>query len=253
VRASKRRTLWALAVGAVAVGAIAAGAVAVYVRVGRHPADDDRSVAVLPFTSLSPSGDDAWFADGINEDLLTQLTKIGDLRVISRSSVLQYRHGPRNIREIGAALGVASVLEASVQRSGQRIRIEAQLVDARSDKEIWAERYDRDLTDVFAIQSAVAEEIAQALHARLSPSERQRLERKPTESTEAYEFYLRGMEYAYQRDASLQNWQIAEQMFRRAIEIDPSFALAHARLGLQNGILYWGCDTCRRARCDPRT
>ena len=139
-------------------------------------AEDRRSIAVLPFASLNTGEENAYFADGIHGDLLTQLSKIGDLKVISRTSVLQYRTGARNLREIGEALGVATVLEGSVQRAGNRVRIEARLSDVRDDRQIWAERYDRELTDVFAIQSAVTEEIARALNARPSPGEKGRIE-----------------------------------------------------------------------------
>ena len=200
----------------------------------------DKSIAVLPFASLNAGEDTAFFADGIHGDLLTQLSKIGDLKVISRTSVLQYRTGTRNLREIGEALGVATVLEGSVQRADNRVRIEARLSDTHDDRQIWADRYDRELTDVFAIQSAVTEEIARALKARLSPEEKGRIERRPTRSTEAYELYLRGREYEERPNQLAGDFRIAEQMYRRAIEKDPGFALAHARLSyLDTSRFYW--------------
>ena len=189
---------------------------------------------------MNAGEDTAFFADGIHGDLLTQLSKIGDLKVISRTSVLQYRTGTRNLREIGEALGVATVLEGSVQRADNRVRIEARLSDTHDDSQIWADRYDRELTDVFAIQSAVTEEIARALKARLSPEEKGRIERRPTRSTEAYELYLRGREYEERPNQLAGDFRIAEQMYRRAIEKDPGFALAHARLSyLHTSRFYW--------------
>ena len=214
----------------------------------------DKSIAVLPFASLNAGEDTAFFADGIHGDLLTQLSKIGDLKVISRTSVLQYRTGTRNLREIGEALGVATVLEGSVQRADNRVRIEARLSDTHDDRQIWADRYDRELTDVFAIQSAVTEEIARALKARLSPEEKGRIERRPTRSTEAYELYLRGREYEERPNQLAGDFRIAEQMYRRAIEKDPGFALAHARLSyLDTSRFYWYQIDASEARLAERS
>ncbi len=196
------------------------------------------AIAVLPFASIG-AADDAYFAEGIHDELLRALTKIGELSVISRTSVLRYRNGARNLREIGDALGVSSIVEGSVQRVGNRVRVEAKLADARTDRQIWAERYDRDLTDVFAIETAVAEEIAGALKARLSTAEKSRLQRRPTGSTEAYDCYLRGREYDLRPGFQPRNLQAAEQMYRRAIVLDPSFALARARLALLDAWTYW--------------
>ena len=228
------------------IGALAAAPGIVwyfFVRGNARPAaveDRNKSVAVLPFASLNPGEDAALFADGIHGDLLTQLSKVSDLKVISRTSVLEYRTGVRNLREISEALGVAAVLEGSVQRVGNRVRIEARLSDARTDRQVWAERYDRELTDVFAIQSAVTEEIARALHARLSPEEKSRIERRPTQNVEAYDLYLRGQEYEWRPNQLAADFRVAEQMYRRAIELDPDFALAHARLSyLDTSKFYW--------------
>src|SRR5215470_10629930 len=135
----------------------------------------DKSIAVLPFENLSADKENAYFADGIQDDILTNLSKIGDLEVISRTSVMQYRGKAPNIREIGKTLGVSSVLEGSVRRSGNRVRLNVQLIDANSDEHIWANDYDRDVTDVFAIQSDLAREIATALQARLSPMEKSQI------------------------------------------------------------------------------
>src|SRR6266700_5265831 len=146
----------------------------------------DKSIAVLPFENLSDEKENAYFADGIQDDILTNLSKIGDLKVISRTSVMQFRGKAPNIRDIGKALGVSTVLEGSVRRSGNKVRINVQLIDANSDQHIWANDYDRDLTDVFAIQSDLAHEIANALQAKLSDTEKALMERKPTENGEAY-------------------------------------------------------------------
>src|SRR5207302_1043086 len=136
----------------------------------------DKSIAVLPFENLSDEKENAYFADGIQDDILTNLSKIGDLKVISRMSVMSYRgEGTRNAREIGKALGVATLLEGSVRRVGNRVRVNVQLIDANNDEHVWAEDYDRDLTDVFAIQTDLAQKIASALQAKLSPNEKARL------------------------------------------------------------------------------
>lgn len=197
----------------------------------------ERSIAVLPFASLSAGDENKYFADAIHIELLGQLAKIGDLKVISRTSVLQYKEGARNLREIGEALNVSSVLEGSVQRSGNRVRIQAQLIDASRDRQIWADRYDRELTDLFLIQTAVAEEIAKALHARLLPEERKQIARQPTTNAEAYALYLRAWEILSRKKPAEE--PIAELLFRRALELDPAFALAHARLSFLHSQAYW--------------
>ena len=199
----------------------------------RRPAPvADRSIAVLPFASLSAAADTAYFADGFHEELLRQLARMGDLQVISRTSVLQYKEGARNLKEIGQALGVSSIIEGSVQRVGNRVRVEAKLIDARTDRQLWAELYDRDLTDVFGIQSAVALEIASALHARLSPELKQQLERKPTQNPQAYDAYLRALQYDSRPDMRTSDLDLTEKFYRQAIALDPSFALARARLAI---------------------
>ena len=195
-------------------------------------------IAVLPFASLGSSEENAYFADGFHDELLRQMGRIGDLRVISRTSVMQYKNGARNLREIAEALGVSSVVEGSVQRAGNRVRVEARLIDARNDLQIWSDRYDRDLTDVFGIQTAVAEEIAGALHARLSTAQKAQIQRKPTENAEAYDLYLRALEYENRLGYQPDNLEIAERLYRQAIQADPSFALARARLALVK-LNYW--------------
>ena len=188
-----------------------------------------KSIAVLPFKSLSESKEDEYFSDGITEDILTQLSKISDLRVISRTSVTRYKGTEKSLTEIGEELGVATILEGSVRRSGGRIRIVGQLIDARTDEHIWAEKYDREMEDVFDIQSDVAQKIALALKAKLSPEEKERIEKKPTDNLTAYDYYLKGHEY-YNRLRKQDN-ENAIGLFKKALELDPDYALAYAGLG----------------------
>src|SRR6266581_457593 len=191
----------------------------------------EKSIAVLPFENRSADRENAYFADGVQNEILTDLAKIADLRVISRTSVMQYKGGAeRNVREIGQQLGVAHLLEGSVQRSGNRVRVTAELIDARTDTHQWAEHYDRDLADVFGIQSEIAKAIADQLQAKLSPQEKARVEEIPTENTEAYVFYLRANQISRNPDTLLEDYKTAEQLYMQAIELDPNFALAHARL-----------------------
>jgi TolB-like protein/Flp pilus assembly protein TadD len=188
----------------------------------------DKSVAVLPFENLSDDPQNAYFADGIQDDVLTSLSKIGDLRVISRTSVMQYRSKATNVRDIGKALGVSNILEGSVRRSGNKVRVNVQLIDANSDEHIWANDYDRDVTDVFAIQSDLAQKIAEALQAKLSPGEKSRMEQKPTDNAEAYLAFVQAHDLSCAFE-DLEKLKQSEQLYARAIELDPNFALATAR------------------------
>src|SRR5213594_1299564 len=161
----------------------------------------DKSIAVLPFENLSDKKENAYFADGMQDDILTNLSKIGDLKVISRTSVMSYRgDGVRNAREIGKALGVSTLLEGSVRRIGNRVRVNVQLINADNDEHIWAEDYDRDLTDVFAIQTDLAQKIASSLDVKLSPNEKARLDRRPTRDSDAYLLYVQAHGYANRPD-----------------------------------------------------
>src|SRR5881398_3860016 len=161
----------------------------------------DKSIAVLPFENLSDDKENAYFADGMQDDILTNLSKIGDLKVISRTSVMSYRgEGTRNAREIGKALGVSTLLEGSVRRIGNRVRVNVQLINASNDEHVWAEDYDRDLTDVFAIQTDLAQKIASALQAKLSPNEKERLDRRPTQNSDAYLLFIQAHDYANRPD-----------------------------------------------------
>jgi TolB-like protein/Tfp pilus assembly protein PilF len=213
---------------------------------------DPQSVAVLPFENMSADPDGEVFTAGIHDDILTQLAKIGELKTISRTSVLEYKGSTKSISEIAGELGVASVLEGGVRRAGETVRINVKLIDAASEDSLWAESYDRELTtdNIFGIQSEIAMEIATALHATLSPAERERLESAPTENLEAYDALIRGTEL-YKRPGALQeDLYAAEQSLIRAIELDPEFALAHARLSLVYYELYWLGGEPTTARLD---
>src|SRR5215469_14465884 len=203
----------------------------------------DKSIAVLPFQNLSDEKENAYFADGIQDDILTNLSKIGDLKVISRMSVMSYRgDGVRNAREIGKALGVAALLEGSVRRVANRVRVSVQLINADNDEHLWAEDYDRDLTDVFAIQTDLAQKIASALQAKLSPNERARLDHRPTQDPNAYLLYVQAHDYANKMDLLHDTSLKAEPLFEQAIKLDPNFALAFAGLSMVESWLYHSSD-----------
>ena len=193
------------------------------------PTIRNASIAVLPFRNNSPDANNAYFADGVHEDILTQLSKIRDLTVLSRTSVMQYGADPqRNLRQIGQELGATTILEGSVRRVLDQIRVTAQLFDAATDASLWADTYDRDLQDVFAVQSEIAQQVAEALQAALTPQEFALISRVPTGSLEAYDLYLRGRE-AYLKHTSNDNDE-AIRLFGLALELDAEYALALAGL-----------------------
>src|SRR5881394_2885092 len=203
----------------------------------------DKSIAVLPFQNLSDEKENTYFADGIQDDILTNLSKIGDLKVISRMSVMSYRgDGMRNAREIGKALGVAALLEGSVRRIGNRVRVNVQLINASNDEHIWAEDYDRDLTDVFAIQTDLAQKIASALQAKLSPNEKARLDRRPTQNPDAYLLFVQARDYADRAEMFHDTSLKAEPLFEQAIKLDPNFAAAFAGLSMVESWVYHNSD-----------
>src|SRR5467141_4620667 len=212
----------------IATGVIASAAAGFFLLPRASARKIDKSIAVLPFENLSDDKENAFFADGIQDDILTNLSKIGELKVISRTSVMPYRGKATNVRDIGKQLGVSNILEGSVRRSGSKVRVNVQLIDANSDEHIWASDYDRDVTDVFAIQTDLAQKITDALQAKLSPAEKSRMERKPTENGEAYLAFVQAHNL---QDAmeDLEKLKQSEQLYARAIELDPRFALAIAR------------------------
>jgi TolB-like protein/Tfp pilus assembly protein PilF len=209
-------------------------------RVSAHKIE--KSIAVLPFENLSDEKANAYFADGIQDDVLTNLSKIGDLKVISRTSVMPYRGKTSNVREIGKALGVATILEGSVRRIGNRVRVNVQLINADTDEHLWAEDYDRDLTDVFAIQSDLAQKIARELQAKLSPTEKAQIERKPTENSEAYFAVLQAHDLCTRPDKLRPAVEKAEQLYEQATRLDPDFARAFAGLASVHNWMYHTYD-----------
>jgi TolB-like protein/Tfp pilus assembly protein PilF len=202
-----------------------------------------KSIAVLPFQNLSKEEENAFFADGVQDEILANLSKVADLKVISRTSVTQYKNtATRNLPEIAQALKVAHVLEGSVQRSGNRVRVSAQLIDARNDTHVWAEKYDRDLADVFAIQSEIAEKIAGQLQAKLSPKEKSVISERPTSDLAAYDLYLQAKELIYDSNVNLprrrENYFKAVQLLDQAVGRDPAFLLAHCQLAFAHDDIY---------------
>ncbi|HKY59727.1 MAG TPA: adenylate/guanylate cyclase domain-containing protein, partial [Gemmatimonadota bacterium] len=208
-------------------------------RVPHAPAPPAHSIAVLPFANLSADPENEYFSDGVTEEILTVLARMEDLKVISRTSAMTYKGTSKSVRQIGGELGVATVLEGSVRRAGHRVRITAQLIDARTDAHLWAERYDRDLEDIFAIQSDVAERIVEALRLRLSPRDRARIEGGQKTNQAAYEAYLKGLWHWNRR--THESLDRAEKCFESAIRADPRYAPAHAGRACACVLqLHWG-------------
>src|SRR5947199_1945237 len=202
----------------------------------------DKSIAVLPFENLSSDKENAYFTDGVQDEILTDLAKIADLKVISRTSVMQSKtDARRNLREIGQQLGVAHLLEGSVQRAANKVRVNAQLIDARNDAHLWAQTYDRDLADVFAIQSEVAKAIADQLEARLSPAEKNAIEQRPTTDVGAFELYSQAknliLNTAFSA-AAAQNLYTGIDLLNQALARDPSFFAAYCQLAFASDSLY---------------
>src|SRR4029077_493335 len=201
----------------------------------------EKSIAVLPFENLSKDEENGFFAGGVQDEILTNLAKVADLKVISRTSVMKYKSDlQRNLREIAKALGVSYVVEGSVQRAGGRVRVSAQLIDARNDTHLWAEHYDRDVADVFAIQSEIAQQIADQLQAKLSPQEKAAIAERPTADPVAYAFYTQAKAIGDESD-----WEGADRSLNRKVELlekatqrDPNFALAYCALAKAQCDLY---------------
>ncbi|MGI9115742.1 MAG: tetratricopeptide repeat protein [Chthoniobacterales bacterium] len=201
----------------------------------------EKSIAVLPFENLSEDKQNDYFAAGVHDDVLSNLAKVSDLKVISRTSVQQFKSSARNLREIGRALGVAHILEGTARRAGNRVRVNAQLIDARTDAHVWSETFDREITDLFALQSELAERITHALRANLSPAERTNLHTHPTRDVMAYELFLRARElfhWAGSGDSHDSGAQ-ALRLINEAIERDPNFALAYALGSRLHAELFW--------------
>ena len=209
----------------------------------------EKSIAVLPFENFSDNKENSYFADGIQDDVLTSLAQIHDLKVISRTSVMAYQKpGERNMREISQALGVANVLEGSVRRTGNRVLVNVQLIDARNDQHIWAERYDRAVADSIGLQGELATQIAAALKAKLAPEEKARFDVKPTASSEAYVLYLTALGREGAVNSSTEDEIAAEQLYMQATALDPGFALAYAQASLLNSDISTAMTSGNRAR-----
>jgi len=215
----------------------------------------EKSIAVLPFENLSADPDNAYFAEGMQEEILTRLASIGDLKIISRASSQRYQSKPRNLAEIAKELGVANIVEGSVQKAADQVRVNVQLINAQTDSHLWADTYDRKLTDVFGVQSEIAKGIAAALQMKLTGREEQALAVRPTKNPEAYDAYLRGLAFEARSEATTTSWSPdlaskAIDFYGQAVQLDPSFAVAWARLSRPNARLYSsGLDTtpARRA------
>jgi serine/threonine protein kinase/Tfp pilus assembly protein PilF len=227
-RARKRRAAFAVAGVALIVAAISAGEW-MYQR-AQSLAAMERSIAVLPFENRSEDKANAYFAEGIQDEILTRLSKIADLKVISRTSTQHYKSAPENLAEIGKQLGVAHILEGSVQRSGDGVRVNVQLIKAANDSHLWADTFDRKLTDVFSVESEVAKSIAEQLRAKLTGQEEQVIAAKPTDNPEAYDAYLRGLAYSLKTLNTTDNSLGAQKYLREAVRLDPKFALSWALL-----------------------
>jgi TolB-like protein/Tfp pilus assembly protein PilF len=208
----------------------------------RHPAT--KGIAVLPFENLSIDPDNAYFAEGIQEEILTRLAKIGGLKVISRSSTQRYQSKPGNLAEIAKQLGVANILEGSVQKVAGQVRVNVQLIDAQRDSHLWADAYDRKLADILGVENEIAKRIAESLQAKLSGREERALAVKPTNNPDAYDAYLRGLAFEARSEATTTSWspdlaRKAIDFYDRAVQLDPTFAVAWARLSRPNAHLYF--------------
>src|SRR5271165_736816 len=205
---------------------------------------DPKSIAVLPFENMSVDKENAFFADGVHEDVLTNLSFIRDLSIVSRTSVMQYRGTTKPIKEIGRELGVAYVLEGSVRRDGGKVRVTGQLIDARTDKHVWAKSYDRDVTDIFAIQGELAQAIAEALQSVLSPETKVLLARRPTENARAYDDYVKARQA--RTGANFGSTGTAALLLEEAVHLDPKFAVAWAELGSLRALSYFKFENGNR-------
>jgi TolB-like protein/Tfp pilus assembly protein PilF len=214
----------------------------------------EKSIAVMPFENLSRDPDNAYFAEGIQEEILTRLAKIADLKVISRTSTQRYQSKPANLSEIAKQLGVANILEGSVQQAADQVRVNVQLVDAQTDSHLWADTYDRKLTDIFGVESEIAKAIAESLQAKLTGREEQALAVKPTNNPEAYDSYLRGLAFETRSAYSPDLEEKAIDSYEQAVQLDPNFALAWARLSWAHAALYfWGVDATAAGRDAAKT
>jgi TolB-like protein/class 3 adenylate cyclase/Tfp pilus assembly protein PilF len=232
VQKRRARVRWAAMTAALLTLVAIVGGIAMFSRYGVRSTliAPEKSIAVLPFENLSRDPDNAYFADGIQDEILTRLSKIADLKVISRTSTQHYKSAPENLTEIAKQLGVAHILEGSVQKSGDAVRVNVQLIKAGNDSHLWADTFDRKLTDIFSVESEVAKAIADQLRAKLTGQEEQVIAAKPTDNPEAYDAYLRGLAYTLKATDTPANFLGAQKYLKEAVRLDPKFALAWALL-----------------------
>src|SRR6267154_204521 len=198
--------------------------------------EDKPSVAVLPFTNMSGDPEQEYFSDGITEDIITDLSKVSGLSVVARNTAFTYKGKNVEVSEVAKRLGVDFVVEGSVRKAGSRVRVTGQLINAKDDRHLWADRYDRDLTDIFAIQDEITHAIVEQLKVKLLPQERKSISRAPTDNVEAYTYYLRGRQFIQR--ASKSNYQLARRMFAKAVELDPAYARAYAGIADCDSFLF---------------
>jgi TolB-like protein/class 3 adenylate cyclase len=229
-RTARVRSAVMIAALLVLVAIVAGIAVVPRYPVRSTPAALEKSIAILPFENLSEEKANAYFADGIQDEILTRLSKIADLKVISRTSTQHYKSAPENLREIARQLGVSHIVEGSVQKSGNAVRVNVQLIEAANDSHLWADTFDRKLTDIFSVESEVAKAIADQLRVKLTGQEEQVIAAKPTDNVEAYDAYLRGLAYTLKTLPTTANVLGAQKYLREAVRLDPKFALGRALL-----------------------
>jgi len=236
----RKRLRWVATVAALLALAAIVGGIAMFSRSRMRPtlAAPERSIAVLPFENYSRDPDNAYFADGIQDEILTRLSKIADLKVISRTSTQHYKSAPENLLEIAKQLGVAHILEGSVQKSGDAVRVNVQLIKAANDSHLWADTFDRKLTNIFSVESEVAKAIADQLRVKLTGQEERVIAAKPTNNIEAYDAYLRGLAYTLKSANTPANTLDAQKYLREAVRLDPKFALSWALLSYVDALGY---------------
>src|SRR5881398_1042681 len=260
ISGANKRRVWLLAALGLIISALAIGAYWL-----RHPWPKavtasqsapatmpeilEKSVAVLPFENLSSDPDNAYFADGIEEEIRTRLARIADLKVISRNSTQRYQSKRGNLAEIAKQLRVAHILEGSVQKAADQVRVNVQLVNVQTDSQLWAETYDRKLNDIFSVESEIAKRIAESLQAKLTGGEQQALAAKPTNNSEAYDAYLRGLALEARASSPTDSEKVVGY-YEQSVQLDPTFALAWARLSRANSQVYFGGLDSTPARRD---
>src|SRR5205807_661408 len=234
IKRHKRGLLLTLAAAILAVAAFAYS----FFFVAPAPLPNEKSIAVLPFENRSEDKSNAYFTDGVQDEILTRLSKVGDLKVISRTSTQRYKNTSQNLSEIANQLGVANLLEGSVQKTNDQVRVNVQLIRAANDSHLWAETFDRRLTDIFSVESEIAKAIADKLRAKLTGQEEQVIAARPTDNPEAYDAYLRGLAYTLKTGNSPANTLAAQKYLKEAVRLDPKFALSWALLSYVDALGY---------------